>query len=757
MKKIIYILILCLLISLTSNLFSSNKEIEFNKAIACYLLEDIELAKRHLDIYFKINHKPRLKSSFNLLFANENWEATKKFKNYLEFNRLSPIALVGIALSTKNMKNNTSIENLKRALRLNPSYSPAYLCLGMTYMKEKNFPAAEKSLNKALKYSNITEYRIILGYLYIKTEEPKLTLELLKKEADKSPDNFYLNFLIALAYFKQNNLEDMGQYIQSAVEINPKNNEAKLLLAKYLLNKKEFKEAKSILKKLKFENYNLDYIKTYAYVLLELKDKKALKYLYEFFSQRKWDKDINKLFGLYFLKKNKNKKHNIQNWINRAILSGNNVDELKKLFPEEFEFPEYKALSFFDVKKIKWVSKELLLVVGNRKSGLTHKIFFIDTKNKKITNTLKYQGKFQNFFISKNKKNIIFSTSAVKDEKVILYCITKVGRNFKLNLIAGYTLKMPSVLVGFNKNETLAYITDASVSHLSFESPFSQISYYGKRKPVYPRYTFLVYKYNFLTKSFVKLIYLNQIEKAPIRDIKKYSIVKKAYQTNSDICQLIQKGQKLDLTSSQSVKIHFSRDLSSFIIYLSDLKNAFQAIVYNNYDNKVAKFDETMFLGENNYAEIEILNFNPKRAEINIMTKDNNRNLINFNYNSFLYKKLAKKLLGFYYNPTQNIIYLIEEKNNKLYYAETNMQAISLKPFSRRKIISRKDINNIIHCDDYNKYVTTYNGELLKIDENYKTHYLSPSLEGVLHEISPDNKKAAAFINEKLYILNWFR
>jgi tetratricopeptide (TPR) repeat protein len=755
MKKIIYILILCLLISLTSNLFSSNKEIEFNKAIAYYLLEDIELAKRYLGIYFKNNPNSRLKSSFNLLFANENWEATKKFKHYLESNRLSPMALVGIALSTKDMKNNTSIENLKRALRLSSSYSPAYLCLGMLYMKDKNFPAAEKYLKKTLKYSNITEYRIILGYLYIKTEEPKLTLELLKKEADKSPDNFYLNFLTALAYFKQNNLEDMRQYIQSAVEISPKNNEAKLLLAKYFLNKKEFKKAKSILKKLKFENYNLDYIKTYAHVLLELKDKKALKYLYEFFSQRKWDEDINKLFGLYFLKKNK--KHKIQNWINRAILSGNKIDELKKLFPEEFEFPEYKALSFFDVKKIKWVSKELLLVVGNKKSGFTHKIFFIDTKNKKIINTLKYQGKFQDFFISKNKKNIIFSTSAVKDEKVILYCITKKGRNFKLNLMAGYTIKMPSVLVGFNKNETLAYITDASVSHLSFESPFSQLLDYGKRKPVYPRYPFLVYKYNFLTKSFVKLKYLNQIEKAPIRDIKKYSLVKRAYQTNSDICQLIQKGQKFDLTSSQNVKIHFSRDLSSFIIYLSDLKNAFQATVYNNYDNKVAKFDETMFLGENNYAEIEILNFNPKRAEINIMTKDNNRNLINFNYNSFLYKKLAKKLLRFYYNPTQNIIYFIEEKNNKLYYAETNMQAISLKPFSRRKITSRKDINNIIHCDDYNKYVTTYNGELLKIDENYKTHYLSPSLEGVLYEISPDNINAAAFINEKLYILNWFR
>ena len=398
----------------------------------------------------------------------------------------------------------------------------------------------------------------------------------------------------------------------------------------------------------------------------------------------------------------------------------------------------------------------MLLIVGNKKSGLTHKIFFIDIKNKKITNTLKYQGKFQEFFISKNKKKIIFSTSAVKDEKVYLYCITKKGRNFKLDPIVNYALKMPSVLVGFNKNETIAYITDASVSQLSFESPFSQISYYGKRKPVYPKYPFLVYKYNFVTKKCFKLRYLNQIEKAPIRDIKKYSLVKRAYQTNSDISQLIQKSQKFDLISSKSVKIYFSKNLSSFIIYLSDLDNAFQAMVFNNYNNSVMKFDETMFLGENNYAEIKILSYDPKRTEINIMTNDKNKYLINFNYNSFLYKKITKNLLDFLYNPTQNTIYSLKERNNKLYYLETILESISLKPFSRKKITSRRDINNIIDCDDLNKYVTTYNGELLKIDENNKIHYLGPSLEGVLNEISPNKKKAAAFINGKLYILNWF-
>jgi len=761
MKKTIYILIISLLISLISlrsNLFSSNREnVEFNKAIAYYLLENFELSKRYLSIYFKSNPNSRLKSSFNLLLAKENWEATKKFKNYLEYNRISPIALVGIALSTRDMKNNTSKENLKKALRLNPSYSSAYLCLGMAYMKEKNFPTAEKYFNKALKHSNTLVYRIVLGNLYIKTGEPKLTLQLLKKEADKSPDNFYLNFLTALAYFKQNKLEDMGQYIQAAVEIDPENNEAKLLMAKYLLSKKEFRKAKSLLKNLKFDNYNEDYIKTYAHVLLELKDRKASKYLYEFFSQKKWDKEINRLFATYFLKNKKKKKNNIQNWINRAILSGDSIDKLNELFSEEFVFPEYKSLPFFDIKKIKWVSKELLLIVGNKKSGVTHKIFFIDTKNNKITNTLKYQGVFQEFFISKNKKKIIFSTSAVKDEKVYLYCITKKGRNFKLDPIVNYALKMPSVLVGFNKNETIAYITNAYVSELSFESPFSQISYYGKRKPVYPKYPFLVYKYNFITKKCFRLRYLNQIEKAPIRDIKKYSLVKRAYQTNSDIYKLIQKSQKFDLISSTSVKIYFSKNLSSFIIYLSDLDNAFQAMVFNSYNNSVTKFDETMFLGENNYAEIKILSYDPKRNEINIMTNDKNKYLINFNYNSFLYKKITKNLLEFLYNPTQNTIYSLKERNNKLYYLETTLESISLKPFSRKKLTSRRDINKIIDCDDLNKYVTTYNGEVLRIDENNKIHYLCPSLEGVLNEISPNKEKAAAFINGKLYILNWFR
>lgn len=754
MKRIIPLLILFVCCCL---LYSQETDINFNKGIAYYLLKDINKAKQHLGLFFKKTVRPQLKNGFMLMLDGANWEATTRFKDYLGINHRSLVGLVGISLATVNMKNTTTMENLWRAIRLNSRFSPAYLCLGVEYMKKKIYPSAEKYLNLALKYSNTPEFKILLGNLYLKLEKPEITLNLVKSEADRFPDNFYYNFLTAQAYLKLNNFESIENYIDSAMIASPQNREIKLLKAKYLAKIGDYKGSKSILVDLKFEGFNEDYVKTFAKTLLKLNDKKARTYLYEFFSKNCWDKDINKMMGEYFLKKDK--QANIQNWIYRMILSGNEVAEIEKIFPGSFKIPEYKYLPFFEVKKIKWISNTIVLVVAIVKSGHDEQIFLIDSQDLKILKTFSYRGSFQDIFLSGNSKNIIFSTATGDEEMVYLYGLEVSESKFSLNPVFGHPLELSSALVGFNRSGTMAYITDGRISSLGFESPFAEVSLYGKKKALYPFYPYPVYLYNFSTKSFFRLkntMQLDQIENIPIRDIQKYALVCRAYQLNSNISDLIVKGQQLDLTSAQVVKIYCSEDLSAFIIYLSDLSNAFQALIYNERNNWIIKVDESMFLGLKEYAQVNIGHFDPRENELILLTQDKNRGLIHFNYRSFLYSILSNNVIEFYFDPDTRDSVALTERSNNLYYKDTNLELISIDPLYRKQITKRRDLNKIIdYQNGENIYFSTYNGELIKMDEENKFTYIGPSLNGAFYDLSPDNRMAAAFINGRLFILSW--
>jgi len=754
MKRIILVLILFVFCSL---LYSQGRSDNFNKGISYYLLKDIKKAKNHLSLYFKAAANPQLKSGYMLLLEGKNWEATTRFKDYLGINHRSLVGLVGISLATVDMKNTTTMENLWRATRLNSRYSPAYLCLGIEYMKKRVYPSAERYLNLAIKLSNTPEYKILLGNLYLTLQKPEMTLALVKSEADRFPDNFYFNFLTAQAYLELDNFDNIENYIDSAIVSKPKNQEVQLLRAKYLLKKGNYKGSKSILSNLKFEDFDEEYVKTFAQTLLKLNDKKAKTYLYEFFSKNSWDRDINRMMGEYLLKKDK--KANVQNWIYRMILSGNEVAGIKDIFPDTFKIPEFKYLPFFEVKKIKWISNDRLLVVAIVKSGQEEGIFVIDTRNLKIVKTFSYRGSFQNIFLSKDFKNIIFSTTTADEDRIYLYTIEVSDTKFTLRPVFAHPLELSSALIGYNSSGSMAYITDGSISSLAFESPFSQVSLYGRKKPLYPYYPFPVYLYNFSTKRFFKLKntrHLDQIENIPIRDVRKYALVCRAYQGNSDISDLINKGQQLDLTSSQVVKIHCSMDLSAFIIYLSDLNNAFQALIYNERDNWIVKVDESMFLGKKEYAQVNIIHFDPRENEIILMTQDKNRELIHFNYRSYLYCNLSKNVIEFYFNSDNKDSVSLTERSNNLYYKDTNLELIALNPFYRKLITERRDLNKIIHYRTPDRiYFSTYNGELVKMDDEYNFTYIGPSLEGAFYDSSPDNHFAAVFINGRLFVLNW--
>lgn len=86
-----------------------------------------------------------------LLADNDKKKAKTEFQSYLNMNFRSLHAIIGISLAVSDIKESTSKQNLMKAVRLNAGFSSAYACLGMQYLKEQNFPMAEKNLLSAQK------------------------------------------------------------------------------------------------------------------------------------------------------------------------------------------------------------------------------------------------------------------------------------------------------------------------------------------------------------------------------------------------------------------------------------------------------------------------------------------------------------------------------------------------------------------------------------------------------------------------------
>ena len=142
------------------------------------------------------------------------------------------------------------------------------------------------------------------------------------------------------------------------------------------------------------------------------------------------------------------------------------------------------------------------------------------------------------------------------------------------------------------------------------------------------------------------------------------------------------------------------------------------------------------------------------QLELVVMTNDRDRRLISFNYSSYLYERLARNVYDFCRDKQLDTIYILTERSKRKHYTETDLEVISLNPFSREKILTRKDLNKITSCNGYDQvYFSTYNGELLKMDVEHKFHFAGPSLEGAVSAVSPKTGKKAAFINGKLLVI----
>ena len=751
MKKIA----LCLfMISIMTPVFAARID-DFSRGIVYYIVGDMELAGKHLDAYFQANPKVAVKKGFTLLLKKQNWEATKTFSYYLESDHRSLEALTGVSLSLADLRNTLAIENLLKVIRMNSSYGPAYLCLGNEYLKRRNYPAAEDYFKKGLQFAKIADAKLLLSELYLQTGQPQLVIDLLQVESDEAPANYYFALLTARAFYQLENWSELSSYIARVLKVKPDSMEGQLLLAQHAMKTDDLKKAKKILEKLKFNYYNLEYGLTFAEVLTRLKDDNAEKYLYEVFSQNQWEPRINQMLGLYHAKK---KSANVANWIRRAMLSGKNPEELKNAFPDAKAIRPVPYVDFFSARKIQWLGGSQLLVAGSMLSGEKEKLLIIDTTSMKAIKTFAYEGSIQDVFPSPRLDKIVFSTIAVENEKVYIYTLLAAGKEFVLKPVIGYALRMPSIIAAFNEQASDVYVTDGNLAEQAFASPFTTFNAYGRKVPIYPNFPYPVYRYNFASDNWSEIKKRDLLRRVPINEIQHYLVVADAMQSNSEVAKLVEKGRDIDITASEDVKIHFGADPDHFIIWFSDLKNAFQGLVYDRVKNSMNKIDETMFLGESYYSELDIINLNPEMNEVLFLTRDKEKNLYMFNYHSLLYKKLGNGILAVTVNPAMDTVYFLSERNKFMYYSEANLEIIHLQPYAREKVSSRHDLDAIIDCrSDHAQYFSTFNGELLKLDEERQFSLAQVSLTGTIHQVSPDMSKAAAFINGRIYVMPWLK
>jgi hypothetical protein len=98
---------------------------------------------------------------------------------------------------------------------------------------------------------------------------------------------------------------------------------------------------------------------------------------------------------------------------------------------------------------------------------------------------------------------------------------------------------------------------------------------------------------------------------------------------------------------------------------------------------------------------------------------------------------------------------VLTERTKKGLFTETRLEIISFKPYSREILDSRRDLEKVyFNTIENDVYLSTFTGEWLRLDSEYKFHYLGPSFEGCLHAISPSRKQTAAFINGRLLIID---
>ncbi len=726
---------------------------DFNRGIAYLLLGDAEQAKKNLLSYFAANPQATLTQGFTLLIAGDRWEAAKRFKDYLDTDHRSPVALTGISLALSGQGNASSGEYLERALRMNASFAPAQLCLGMEWAKKRNFPAAEVCFQKALKIADLPEYRLVAASVQLESDGPAKALATLEKGAGGGQGSYHHATLSTRALLDLGRTGEAAVMLKTALAARPTAPEALLLQARLLLAQGDARKALSVAKGLKFPHYNLEWAKTMARIHIEQKSDEAEKFLYEVFALSRWDPEVNLMLGQFHLRK---RNPILQNWITRSLLAGADSTKVRTVFPGEYEFPDFRFVNLFDAKQLTWLGSRWVAVFGRTSSGEEEGVTLFDPVTLKPLRPLKYSGTFVELIPGSDPEQKIFATSPAPGERVSLYLLKATAKGGELVALTSAPLKLSSILAARPVPGGPLYLTDSAVSQIAFESPFSLPgSGYRRSTPVFPRYPFPVYSVSLKGGGVREIRDQKALRGVPIDEIQRYFTVVDAMAGKREVADLVQQGLGFDITASESVRIRFSTERpDALIIQLIDLKNPLRGFAFDRKSGRLDPVDGTRLLGSKRYAELEFVAFDPDAGEVTVLTKDELRELYVFNFRNGIYKKLAGKVSSVVWNGEAHTLFVLSERSNHLTYSETQLNIVSLRPFNNQKITSRKDLARCVDSQDpFQPVFSTCHGEMVRLDENGKFHSAGPSWEGALVANSADGTNTASVINGRFTVL----
>ena len=251
---------------------------------------------------------------------NNQGDTNSALDMFREANKLAPDnAKIKAQLGIIKLKNNdkTGIKELEQAIALDPEFQPANIALAMNYLKNND---VQKAIDLAeswlIKSPNNVSALILRGNIAIKSSTPSDAVVFFKKALNTSPKNVTALFNLAVlssneADFKQSNLyldelfnadleypyayrlaisnalalnkeEDLERKIFSIIEKSPTAVWPRVIIARRLTIKKQFKSAFDILNELtNYAELPYIYFQTMALTLTKGNDPKRLSMVFE--------------------------------------------------------------------------------------------------------------------------------------------------------------------------------------------------------------------------------------------------------------------------------------------------------------------------------------------------------------------------------------------------------------------------------------------------------------------------------------------
>lgn len=726
---------------------------DFDVGLTYYLLNDLESARPYFNRFFVNTNNQRVADAYVELFKDKTWEAAERFKRYLEMNHRSLIAIIGMSLSTRHLRNSTSLETLDRALRLHPRSPSVQVAMGFEYFTRKDYPKAEGYFARGLTYGKEDVYKIPLGYLFIEMNEPREALNMAEKGALADKKNFHFNYLAAKAHYQLNNWSAVGPFIQNAIQAKPRHVESRLLWARFLVNQNRSAEARDVLKGMQVDGYQVEYEKIMAEILFNLQDRQAYGKMVEVLIQSPWDKDINRMMGLHHLRAAKGE--NIQHWINRALIAGNSEVEIKALFPAKYQIQAPFELPFFNVTALAWMDDQYLIIGGKRKSGDRDQVFILDSKTGRIASSQPVSGDILQIKTSgKNSDWAFINTVGTENQSTYVYMMVRKGNSFSCRPIQSGPYRMADIVAAFSRDDQRFYFVSRNLTEALYQAPFMAYDAQFQRRPLFPSLPIPVYSVNKKNGSVTQVKASGQLAELPIKALRDYALLAQAFKQDESIRSTITEGFSIDLAASRTVRAFCNDASDGAVVYTTDVeaKRGFDAILYSTRDRSSIRLNETAFMGKNRYAEVEVVRYDPGTQDLTVRTLGENKELIQHQIKGKMTRILGEKLIDSVYWAGNNSLYFLIEKKQKLFEKETQLFQVSLKPYSKDRVKKREDIIKIQKAaNGQGLEFVTFNGEILTLDLENEFSYQRPALNTLLHAVSPGGSRGA-FVNGRILV-----